>query len=271
MGKDRALEGMCALVTGGARNIGFEIAKALASRGASVAVADICDDLKTIPYRLSSADDLDLALKELSALGPKALGLTCDVRIESPVKALMNKVIVSFGKLDILVNNAGVNSLYPVERLSEEAWNEVLDVCLKGTYLCCKHAIPHMIGQRRGKIVNIASVAGLKGLGYSVHYCAAKHGVVGLTRALAVEVADHNINVNAVCPGTVESPMLKGLASQVDLSGDPYEHFSQGHLFQDRRITPQDVAQAALWLVTEESRPLTGTVVTVDAGWTAQA
>lgn len=114
-------------------------------------------------------------------------------------------------------------------------------------------------------------MAGLKGLGYSVHYCAAKHGVVGLTRALAVEVADHNINVNAVCPGTVESPMLKGLASQVDLSGDPYEHFSKGHLFQDRPITPQDVAQAALWLVTEESRPLTGTVITVDAGWTAQA
>ena len=106
---------------------------------------------------------------------------------------------------------------------------------------------------------------------YSAGYCAAKHGVVGLTRALAVEVADHNINVNAVCPGTVESPMLKGLASQVDLNEDPYEHFSQGHLFQDRPITPQDVAQAALWLASEKSRALTGTIINVDAGWSARA
>ena len=271
MGSRRVLEGMGALVTGGARNIGFEIAKALASNGASVAVADLCDDLKTIPYKLSSADDLGQSLKEISALGSKVLGLTCDVRVESQVKAVMDEVIGSFGQLDILINNAGVSSLIPIERLSEEAWNEVVDVCLKGTYLCCKHAISHMIERRYGKIVNIASVAGLRGLGYSAHYCAAKHGVVGLTRALAVEVAGHNINVNAICPGTVDSPILEGLAKQVDLKGDPYEHFSQGHLLQDRRITPRDIARAALWLVIEESHPVTGTVVTVDAGWTAQA
>ena len=266
-----AFKGKCALITGGARNIGLEIAKALASGGASVAIADICDDLKTIPYGLSSAEDLDQAIKEISVFDPKALGLTCDVRSENQVEALIEKVIETFGRLDILVNNAGVSSLFPIEKLSEEAWDEVLDVCLKGTYLCCKHVIPHMIKRRQGKIINIASVAGLKGLGYSVHYCAAKHGVVGLTRALAVEVADHNINVNAACPGTVESPMLKGLASQVDLNEDPYEHFSQGHLFQDRPITPQDVAQAALWLASEKSRALTGTIINVDAGWSARA
>jgi NAD(P)-dependent dehydrogenase (short-subunit alcohol dehydrogenase family) len=271
MGSRRALEGRCALVTGGARNIGFEIAKTLASAGAAVAVADICGDLKTIPYKLSSAEDLERSLKEISTLGSKVLGWTCDVRIESQVKALMDNVIESFGQLDILINNAGVSSLFPIEKLTEEAWDEVVDVCLKGTYLCCKHAIPYMIGRRHGKIVNLASVAGLRGLGYSVHYCAAKHGVVGLTRALAVEVAGHNINVNAICPGTVESPILDGLASQVDLNDDPYEHFSQGHLLRDRRITPQDIAGAARWLVTEESRRITGTVVTVDAGWTAQA
>jgi NAD(P)-dependent dehydrogenase (short-subunit alcohol dehydrogenase family) len=108
-------------------------------------------------------------------------------------------------------------------------------------------------------------------LGYSVHYCAAKHGVIGLTKALVKEVADHNINVNAICPGTVESPSLEGLASQVGLSDDAYQHFSEGHLFQDRRITPRDVAHAALWLVSEESRLLTGTTVNVDAGWSARA
>ena len=126
-----------------------------------------------------------------------------------------------------------------------------------------------MVKQHYGKVVNISSVAGLRGLGLSVHYAAAKHGVIGLTKALAMEVADHAINVNAICPGTVESPMLKGLASQINLKKDAYEHFSQGHLIREQRITPQDIANAARWLVSEDSRFLTGTIISVDAGWSA--
>ena len=267
----QAFEGRVALITGGARNIGLAIAKALASGGASVAIADICQDLKTIPYKLSSMSDLNRAVEEISAFGRTALGLTCDVRIESQVKATVERVIEEFGQLDILINNAGVVSLFPIGELSEDAWDEIIDVCLKGTYLCCRHALPHMIEGHYGKIVNIASVAGLRGLGLSVHYCAAKHGVIGLTKALAMEVADHNINVNAVCPGTVESPSLKGLASQMGLNEDAYGHFSQGHLFQDRRITPGDIANTALWLASEESRLITGIAVNVDAGWAARA
>ena len=270
-GGGKAFEGMSVLITGGARNIGLAVAKAIASRGASVALADVCGDLVTIPYKLSSAADLDRAVQEVSALGKKALGLTCDVRVEDQVAACVNRVVDTFGRLDILVNNAGVVSLLPIQELSEKAWDEVVDVSLKGTYLCCRHALPHMIGRRFGKIVNIASVAGLRGLGLSAHYCAAKHGVIGLTKALAMEVADHNINVNALCPGTVESAGLPGLASQAGVTGDAYAHFSKGHLFQDRRIAPEDVARAVLWLVSEESRLLTGTVLTVDAGWTAHA
>jgi NAD(P)-dependent dehydrogenase (short-subunit alcohol dehydrogenase family) len=210
------------------------------------------------------------AVKELTAFGTRALGLVCDVREEGQVKATVERVIQEFGHLDILVNNAGVGSLYPVQELTGKAWNEVVDVCLKGTFLCCKFAVPHMIKQRNGRIINIASVAGLRGLGYSAHYCAAKHGVIGLTRALAVELADHGIQVQAVCPGTVESPSLLGLASQAGLEGDPYGHFSQRHLLQDRRITPQDIARAVRWLASDESRCLTGTILTVDAGWTAR-
>ena len=266
----QGLKGKGAMITGGARTIGLAIAKALASRGVSVAIADICHDLETIPYRLSSMSDLNRAVEEISALGAKALGLTCDVRSEDQVQAAVQRVIEEFGHLDILINNAGVISLYPIARLSEDAWNEVIDVCLKGTYLCCKYAVPHMIERRYGKIVNVSSVAGLRGLGLSVHYCAAKHGVIGLTKALAMEVADHNINVNAICPGTVESPSLVGLAAQAGVSADAYQHFAQGHLFKDRRITPGDVAYAALWLVSEESRLITGTTVNVDAGWLAR-
>lgn len=263
------LEGRTALVTGGARNIGLAVAKALASGGADVAVVDVCRDLETIPYRMSDHRALEEAVSEISALGVRSLGITCDVRVEDQVKTSIDRVMREFGQLDILVNNAGVMSLYPIAELSEKAWDEVVDVCLKGLFFCCKQAIPHMAGRRYGKIVNIGSVAGQVGLGMSAHYCAAKHGVVGLTKALAKEVAGMNINVNAVCPGTVESPMLDGLASQVALAEDVYEHFSQKHLFQDRHITPGDVARAVRWLASDESRCITGTTINVDAGWSA--
>jgi NAD(P)-dependent dehydrogenase (short-subunit alcohol dehydrogenase family) len=259
-----------ALITGGARNIGLAIAKELACRGAAVAIVDICRDLATIPYSLSSTDDLDNSIAELSALGAKVIGLTCDVRDENQVRRAVTRVIKALGHLDILVNNAGVISLFPISELTASAWDEVLDVCLKGTFFCCKHVIPQMVERRYGKIVNISSVAGLRGLGLSVHYAAAKHGIIGLTKALAMEVADHNINVNAICPGTVESPMLAGLASQINLKMDAYEHFSRGHLIREQRIKPQDIAKAARWLVCEESRFLTGTIISVDAGWSAR-
>ena len=258
------------LITGGARNIGLAIARAFASRGASVAIVDICHDLETIPYCLSTEADLENSVQDLSARGVKTIGLTCDVRDEDQVKRAVKQVIDEFGTLDILVNNAGVVSLFPIYELTEAAWNEVLDVCLKGTFFCCKYVIPQMIKQQYGKVVNISSVAGLRGLGLSVHYAAAKHGVIGLTKALAMEVAEHNINVNAICPGTVESPMLEGLASQIDLDKDAYEHFSQGHLIQGKRIKPLDIASAVRWLVSDESRFLTGTIINVDAGWSAK-
>jgi NAD(P)-dependent dehydrogenase (short-subunit alcohol dehydrogenase family) len=270
MSANQEFSGKTALITGGARNIGLAIARDLATRGASIAIADICRDLETVPYTLASSDDLEKSVAELTSSGVKAIGLTCDVRDENQVSQAVKRVIDEFGKLDILVNNAGVVSLFSVDKLTAKAWNEVLDVCLKGSFFCCKYAIPHMIKQHCGKVVNISSVAGLRGLGLSVHYAAAKHGVIGLTKALAMEVADHNINVNAICPGTVESPMLEGLASQINLEKDAYEHFSQGHLIRGQRITPQDIANAVRWLASDESRFLTGTVINVDAGWSAK-
>jgi NAD(P)-dependent dehydrogenase (short-subunit alcohol dehydrogenase family) len=263
--------GKNALITGGARNIGFAIAKELASKGASVALAEICRDLSTIPYPLSSRETLEKAVNDLSSLGAKALGLVCDVRDECQVEGAVRRVVEEWGSIDILVNNAGVISLYPISELSQEAWDEVLDVCLKGVYLCSKHVLPGMISRKQGKIINIASIAGLRGLGLSAHYCAAKHGVLGFTKALAMEMASHNIHVNAVCPGTVESASLVGIAAQVGLEGEPYAQFSQGHLFQDRRIIPEDIARAVRWLASEESRCITGTVLSVDAGWSARA
>ncbi len=267
---DSRFDGINALITGGARNIGLAIAKELGAKGADVAIADICHDLDSIPYKLSSARDLENAVEELSALGVRVSGFICDVRDEAQVKETVESIIGEFGHLDILVNNAGVASFYPVESLSERYWDEVVDVCLKGTYLCCKQVLPHMIERRYGKIVNISSVAGLRGLEHAMHYCAAKHGVIGLTKALAMEVAGYEINVNAVCPGTVKSPILEGLASQMGLEEEPYAHFSQGHLLRHRPISPQDIAKAVCWLVSDESQSLTGAIINVDAGWMAR-
>jgi NAD(P)-dependent dehydrogenase (short-subunit alcohol dehydrogenase family) len=266
----KEFQGKIALITGGARNIGKAVAQMAASRGAIVVLADICADLKTIPYRLSTRDDLRDAVEELSRQGTEAVGKACDVRSEPEVRTTVEEVMQQFGRIDFLVNNAGVVSLSTIQEISETAWHEVVDTCLKGTFLCCKHVVPHMIERGFGKIVNVSSIAGVKGMGLGVHYSAAKHGVIGLTRALAMEVADHNINVNAVCPGTTESPMLKGLASQASVSEEPYAHFARFHLFQDRKISPMDVAHTVSWLLSEESRCMTGAVVTVDAGWSAR-
>lgn len=251
MGKEshQDLAGLSALVTGGARNIGLAIAKELTSRGASVAIADIGHDLETIPYALATADQMARAVDELTRMGGHAIGMPCDVRDEGQVRETVDRVIQDFGRLDILVNNAGVGSLYPVQSLTAKAWNEVVDVCLKGTFLCCKYAVPQMIKQRNGRIINIASVAGLRGLGYSAHYCAAKHGVIGLTRALAVELANHGIQVLAVCPGTVESSSLQGLASRWAWKVIPTGIFRKGICFRIAALSPKTLLRLLVgWL-----------------------
>lgn len=266
---NREFEGKTALITGGARNIGLAAAEAIGAKGARVILADICRNIETAPYPMSSKEDLDDAVAYLSNLGIEAIGLVCDVRDEEQVKNMIHSAVHDFGRIDMLVNNAGLVSLLPITEMSLSAWNDVLDSCLTGAFLCCRETIPHMIARGGGRIVNISSVAGLRGLGLSAHYCAAKHGVIGLTRALALETADHNITVNAICPGTTASPMLEGLAKQIEANKEPYEHFSNNHVIQNKRITPGDIARAVCWFLSNDAGLITGAALPVDAGWTA--
>ncbi len=266
----KEFEGRTALITGGARNIGFAIAEVLAERGANIVLADICRDLETIPYTMSTRNDLEEAVDKLERLGTGVRGMECDVRDENQVKKTVDQVVTEFGGIDFLINNAGVISLLPINEISEKAWCEVVDTCLKGAFYTCKHVALHMIARGFGKIVNISSIAGQRGLGLGVHYCAAKHGVIGLTKALAIELADHRINVNAICQGTTESIILEGLATHLGLDEEPYQHFSQAHLFKDCRIRPIDIGNAVRWLVSEESSRVTGAVINLDAGWSAR-
>lgn len=266
------LKDQVAIVTGGARGNGLAIAKALASEGANVVIADICADMESVPYPLATPDDLDTAVKAVEAMGVKAVGIKCDIRSADEVSAMVDKVLADFGKIDILVNNAGVTSLVPVAEMDELTWDETLDSHLKGTFLCCHFVVPHMIDAHSGKIVSISSVGGQRGFGMGSHYCAAKHGIIGFTKSLAMETADHNVNVNVVCPGTIWTKMMSGLADYFGMDQEEAKvDFMKGHLFKDREITSDDIGQAVLWLCLPESKCVTGNMITVDAGWTCQA
>ena len=266
------LEGKVAIVTGGARGNGFAAAKLMAENGADIAIADICEDMNTIPYSMSTTETMNEAVAEIEKLGRKAIGIKCDVRKSADVEAMVQKVIDTFGKIDILVNNAGNSSMVAIAEMDEETWDEVLDTHLKGTYLCCHFVLPHMIEAHSGKVVSISSVGGQRGFGMGGHYCAAKHGIIGLNKSMSMEVADHGINCNVVCPGTVWTPMMQGVAAYFGMEGDEAkEQFMAGHLIKDPEVSPIDIAQAVLFLVSDASRCITGNMITVDGGWTAQA
>jgi NAD(P)-dependent dehydrogenase (short-subunit alcohol dehydrogenase family) len=266
------LEGKVAIVTGGARGNGLATALCMAKEGANIAIADICANMKTIPYDMSTPETMEGAVEQIKKLGREAIGIQCDIRNASDVEAMVKQVLDTFGKIDILVNNAGNSSMVAIADMDEETWDEVLDTHLKGTFLCCHYVLPHMIEQHSGNVISISSVGGQRGFGMGGHYCAAKHGIIGLNKSIAMEVANHNIRANVVCPGTVWTDMMKGIASFFGLEEDEAkENFFQGHLIQDPQVSPEDIGQAVLWLASDESKCITGNMITVDGGWTAQA
>jgi NAD(P)-dependent dehydrogenase (short-subunit alcohol dehydrogenase family) len=266
------LEGKVAIVTGGARGNGLAAAKCLAGEGADIAIADICANMATIPYALSTPEVMDRAVSEIKSLGRKAIGIRCDVRKATDVEAMVNQVMNTFSRIDVLVNNAGNSSMVAIADMDEATWDAVLDTHLKGMFLCCRYVLPRMISQHSGVIVSISSVGGQRGFGMGGHYCAAKHGIIGLNKSIAMEVADHNIRANVVCPGTVWTDMMKGIAKFFGMEeAEAKEQFFAGHLIKEREVTPEDIGRAVLWLACDDSKCITGNMITVDAGWTAQA
>ena len=230
--------------------------------------ADICADINGI-YELSH--DLADVVSEVEKLGRRAVGVKCDVRSSVEVKAMVDAALREFGHVDILVNNAGIEAFNLVQDIPEEEWDKVLDVDLKGEFLCAKYVLPHMIAQKSGKIINISSIYGYQGAPMVAHYCAAKFGVVGFTQSLAREVAEHNINVNAVGPGFVNTKMADAEAPlfgpMMGVKPESYYHdvIPMVSLLK-REITPQDVSDMVVFLASEESRNVTGQLLLVDGG-----
>ena len=249
------LSNRIAIVTGGARGIGRGIALRFAEEGSSLVIVDVL------------AREARQTEKEISKKGREGVFIECDVSNSSQVKDMVNQVVNKFGKVDILVNNAGIGPLpKSITDISEEEWDRVLAVNLKGVFLCSKVVVPHMKEKRHGKIINISSMGAIAPPGPNSHYSAAKAGILGLTRDLALELAPFNICVNAILPGAIRTDMFE----QIIPPGANKEDFfmEMGKMFapMQRMGTPEDIAGAALFLASDLSGYVTGDRLLVGGG-----
>ena len=246
--------GKAVLVTGGGRGIGQAIAIGFAREGALVAVN---------AAHLATAEETAAQIRQA---GGTAIAIEANVADEEQVNAMVDRVARELGSIDILVNNAGVSQpIMPLLEQSTADWDRVIGINLRGTYLCAKSAARHMIERRSGKIVNIASITGLTGPPMRTAYAPSKAATLNLTMVLAVELAKHNINVNAVSPGYVLTDLVKNFVQQ----GKVNEEAVLKRTPLGRMSTPEDIAEATLFLASDAAKNITGINLPVDAGWTA--
>jgi NAD(P)-dependent dehydrogenase (short-subunit alcohol dehydrogenase family) len=256
MKNDESYTGKVAFVTGGANGIGRAAALAFAREGASVAVADVSEEGNRETARM------------IEELGGRALAVRCDVTKVADVKEALDKTIEAFGRLDFAFNNAGVEPRKPAAtaEYEEEEWDRILDINLRGVFLCMKHEIPLILKQGGGAIVNTSSGAGVIGIKGSPAYTAAKHGVIGLTRAASLDYAAQNIRINAVCPGYIDTPMMDRFTG-----GTPE---GRAKVIAEEPIgrmgKPEEIAAAVLWLCSNTAAFVVGHALVIDGGQTIQ-
>lgn len=266
MGK---LERKVAVITGGARGQGRSHAVTLAREGANIVVCDIAAQLPTVPYPMATEADLNETVRLVEDLDRRCIAVKADVRDGKQMKAVADRAIAEFGKIDILLANAGIASFGQSWELTDEQWNEMIGVNLTGVWQSCKAVIPHMVQRGQGgAIVLTSSTAGLKGMGGAAHYVSAKHGVVGLMRTLAHELAPHNIRVNSVHPTGVNTPMIVNDWMQQVFAADPGSAANLANLLPVPMVEPADISNAILWLVSDDARYVTGVALPIDAGFT---
>jgi 3-oxoacyl-[acyl-carrier protein] reductase len=241
------LNNKVAIVTGSRRGIGRAIALALAKEGARVAVCDI------------NREDCQKVVTEMENSGNRGLAIQCDVSSRQDVEDLIRSTVENFGKLDILVNNAARADFKSFLRLNDSDWDNALDVNLRGQFLCAQAAAKAMIKNKWGRIINIASISSGIGSGFPLmsHYTASKGGVIGLTKAMAMELAAYDINVNAICPGAIDTGLIPSEMAKRMIARIP----------KGRLGRPEEVANLAVFLASEEAEYITGSAIVIDGGW----
>ncbi len=251
---NKLFSGKVALVTGGSFGIGSATAVAFACQGAKVVIVDWIEDTE------------QATVSKIIALGGECLFIKCDVSNSSDVERMMSKIISKYGRIDFAFNNAGIEGATAnTAECAEENWDKTIGINLKGVWLCMKNEIPFMLKQGAGVIINTASVAGLIGLPGLPAYVASKHGLVGLTKAAALEYAKQGIRINAVCPGVIKTPMVDrvtGKDKEVEkqyISMEPVGRMGK----------PEEVAEAVTWLCSDKASFVTGVALPVDGGWIA--
>jgi 3-hydroxybutyrate dehydrogenase len=252
------------VVTGASRGIGFAAAASLGRAGSTIAVVDV------------KASDAEAAARRLAEEGIEARGFACDVRDPAGVRSAVEAIANAFGAVDHAINNAGVQFVAPFADFPEDKWEFVRAVNLDGVFSVTQAVWPHLLARGRGRIVNIASVHGLVASPFKPAYVAAKHGVVGLTKAAALEGAAHGITVNAVCPGAVMTDLIRGQAPDLVRSyggniseEEALDRAFLGEMPTRRFIEPDEVGELCAYLCSDAARSITGAAISIDGGWAA--
>jgi 3-hydroxybutyrate dehydrogenase len=257
------LQDRVALVTGAASGIGREIAEQLAREGARVTLADL------------DAGAAGRAAAALASQGLAARGVGCDVTSEAQIASAVSALVSEHGRIDVLVNNAGLQHVAPIEEFATDKFELLLRVMLIAPFVAVKHAFPAMKRQRFGRIVNVASINGLVGFAGKAGYNSAKHGLIGLTKVAALEGAPHGITVNALCPGYVDTPLVRNqLADLARTRNVPLERVLEEVIYplvpMRRLLSTREVADYAVFLASDKGAGITGSAVVIDGGYTAQ-
>ncbi|HEU0103698.1 MAG TPA: mycofactocin-coupled SDR family oxidoreductase [Mycobacteriales bacterium] len=267
------VEGKVAFITGAARGQGRSHALRLAEEGADIIAVDLCQQVDSVPYAMATPDDLAQTVKEVEALDRRIVATQADVRDYGALKGALDAGVAELGRLDIVCANAGIFS-FTTEELQERMWQDMIDINLTGVWHTTKAAVPHLIEAGGGSIIMTSSTAGLKGFPNFAHYVAAKHGVVGLMRTMALELAPHLVRVNSVHPTSVNTDMIQNDATYrlfaPDLDSPTREQV--GERFGAMNALPidwvesRDISNAVLFLASDEARYITGVTLPVDAG-----
>ncbi len=268
------LEGKVALITGAARGQGRSHALALAREGADIFGVDMCAQVESVAYPLSTTDDLAETTSLVTGTGRRIETYIGDVRSSADMRAATEQAISTFGKIDIVVANAGIWTPGSVWEMDDQTWQDMIDINLTGVFNTVRFAIPQMMERKSGSLVLISSTCGVKALGWMPHYNAAKHGVMGLTRSLALDLGPYFVRANAILPSTVNTPMIMNDPSykiyRPDLENPTREEAMSGFYAHNAMpmpyVEPEDVSEAVLFLASDASRYITGIGLPVDLG-----